>query len=63
VQSKITDLNRNSIWADDEEILDGTLAANYLDWVTTMGNPHPAFGWWATRFGTWSARLGFRFSF
>ncbi|MDH7493818.1 MAG: TonB-dependent receptor, partial [Candidatus Saccharicenans sp.] len=63
IQSKITDLNRNSIWADDEEILDGTLANNYRDWVTSMGNPHPAFGQWSTRFGTWSARLGFRFSF
>lgn len=44
IQSMITDLNRTAIWADDEEILDGTLAANYRDWVITMGNPHPAFG-------------------
>ncbi|MCX8160899.1 MAG: TonB-dependent receptor [Candidatus Saccharicenans sp.] len=63
IQSKITDLNRTAIWADDTEILDGTLAANYLNWVASDGDPHPAFGWWATRFGSWSARLGFRFSF
>lgn len=63
IQSKITDLNRTAIWADDEEILDGTLAQNYLDWVQTSGNPHPAFGQWSTRFSSWSARLGFRFSF
>lgn len=63
IQSKITDLNRTAIWADDAEILDGTLAANYLSWVASDGDPHPAFGWWSTRFGTWSARLGLRFSF
>lgn len=63
VQSKITDLNRTSIWADDEEILNGTLAQNYRAWVQSDGDPHPAFGWWSTRFGSWSARLGFKFSF
>jgi len=26
-------------------------------------DPHPAFGWWNSRFGTWSARLGFKFTF
>lgn len=63
IQSKITDLNRTAIWADDEEILDGTLARNYRTWVQTEGDPHPAFGWWSTRFAPWSMRLGFRFSF
>ncbi|MDY0231763.1 MAG: TonB-dependent receptor, partial [Candidatus Saccharicenans sp.] len=63
IQSKNTDLNRTSIWADDEEILDGTLAENYQQWAQEYGDPHPAFGQWATRFGTWSMRLGFRFSF
>jgi hypothetical protein len=63
VQSKITDLNRTAIWADDEEILDGTLASNYPALVQSEGDPHPAFGWWSTRFGSWSMRLGVRFSF
>lgn len=63
IQSKITDLNRTAIWADDEEILDGTLAQNYRAWVQSYGDPHPAFGWWSTRFAPWSMRLGFRFSF
>lgn len=26
-------------------------------------DPHPAFGWWSSRFGTWSMRLGFKFTF
>lgn len=63
IQSKITELNRTSIWADDKEILDGTLARNYRTWVQTKGNPHPAFGQWSTRFSPWSARLGFKFAF
>ncbi|MGB9763950.1 MAG: carboxypeptidase regulatory-like domain-containing protein [Candidatus Saccharicenans sp.] len=62
-QSEITDLNRTAIWVDDSQILDHSLAQNYKTWVQTEGDPHPAFGWWATRFNTWSARLGFRFSF
>lgn len=26
-------------------------------------DPHPAFNWWSSRFGTWSMRLGFKFTF
>jgi len=63
IQSKVTELNRTSIWADDKEILDGTLARNYRTWVQTKGDPHPAFGQWSTRFSAWSARLGFKFAF
>ena len=63
VQSKITTLNRTDIYVDDEDILSGTLAQNYLNWVEEDGDPHPAFGWWSTRYGSWSTRIGFRFSF
>lgn len=63
IQSKVTQLNRTRIWADDEEILDKTLANNYLDWVQSQGDPHPASGQWSSRFQAWSARIGFRISF
>jgi len=63
IQNKVTELNRTSIWADDEEILNGILAKNYRSWVQAQGDPHPAFGWWSSRFGAWSARLGLKLSF
>jgi len=63
VQSKVTDLNRTAIWVDDEDILSGAAAQNYRTWVQEDGDPHPAFGWWASRYGAWSARIGFKFSF
>lgn len=31
--------------------------------ATNPLDPHPAFGWWSSRFGSWSARLGFKFTF
>ncbi len=63
VQSKVTDLNRTAIWVDDEDILSGAAAENYRTWVEEDGDPHPAFGWWSSRYGAWSARIGFKFSF
>ncbi|HAV41384.1 MAG TPA: hypothetical protein DCW97_03115, partial [Acidobacteria bacterium] len=63
VQSKVTDLNRTAIWVDDADILSGAAAENYGTWVQEDGDPHPAFGWWASRYGAWSARVGFKFSF
>ena len=63
VQSKVTDLNRTAIWVDDEDILSGAAAENYGTWVQEDGDPHPAFGWWSSRYGAWSARVGFKFSF
>jgi len=63
IQSRITDLNLDGIYADYPQILDGTLARDYRAMVVDAGDTNAAFNKWATRFGPWSARLGFKFSF
>ncbi len=75
IQNKIFDLNRFSNFYSltvngvtyniDESILNGTFAENWQTWFTTLSHPdpHPAFNWWSSRFGTWSMRLGFKFTF
>jgi len=66
VQSKVTEVNYdpdNGIWADNAQILDGTLARDYKAMVADSGYTHPKYGKWETRFAPWSARLGFKFSF
>ncbi len=66
ITGKNNTLNRVSIWADDWEFLNGTLAEELQDRIDASdpGYPaNPAFGMWTSRFGTWSTRLGFRFSF
>ena len=63
VQSRITDLNLDGVYADYPQILDGTLASSYRTMVTDAGDTNAAFNKWATRFMPWSARLGFKLSF
>ena len=63
IQSRITDLNLDGIYADYPQILDGTLARDYRAMVVDAGDTNAGFNKWATRFGPWSARLGFKFSF
>jgi len=59
-QSKFMWLNRNSIWAEDAEIM----SKNY-DYEAALpdANPDPRFGKYSTYFDQWSARLGVKFSF
>ena len=63
IQSKIRDLNLDGIWADNAQILDGTLARDYKAMVLDANDVNSAYGKWETRFGPWSARLGLKFSF
>jgi len=63
IQSMNSDYSWDYIYATDEEILDGTLAANWRQMVADAGYTSTGYNKWDTRFSPWSARLGFRFSF
>ncbi len=63
IQSKITTADRQSFTGYTNEILNGTFARDYMSIITSRGIAHPAFNQWDTRFGPWSARLGFKLSF
>ena len=63
IQSKIYVPNLDGIYADDSEILDGTLANTYKTMIEDADDVNTAFGKWETRFSPWSARLGLKFSF
>ena len=62
IQAQDTSPNRSTIRVTDEQIL----AKNY-DWQAELATGNydddPRYGLWTGRFGSWSARLGFRFSF
>jgi len=75
ITGKIFDLNRNgsqynagpdfgSVYYEDL-MLDGTFKDQWQTLFTQdpVVDPHPAFGWWSSRFGSWSMRLGFKFTF
>jgi len=63
VQSVITTADRQSFTGYTTQILDGTFARDYMSIIASRGIAHPAFNQWETRFGPWSARLGFRLSY
>ncbi|MGB9907113.1 MAG: TonB-dependent receptor [Candidatus Saccharicenans sp.] len=75
ITGKIFDLNRvgSRYYTDypgtriyfEDAMLDGSFVNNWYEWFTndTALDPHPAFNWWSSRFGTWSMRLGFKFTF
>jgi len=63
IQSRVTTYNLDGFSGNDNNILDGSFATNYKTYTEQKDTVHPAFDQWSTRFGTWSARLGFRFSF
>jgi hypothetical protein len=63
ITGKVTTLNRTSIWAEDWEFLNGSLAQTLNERIQNEGTPHPAFMWWTTRNGSYSMRLGFKFTF
>jgi len=47
----------------DDEILSGTFGRDLMAILDDEDNLHPAYNQWSSRFGPWTARLGFRFSF
>jgi hypothetical protein len=55
--------NLDGIYATNAEILNGTLANQFHTFVADAGDTNFAYNKWDTRFGTWSARLGVKFSF
>jgi len=63
IQSINRDYNLDGISASDEEILDGTLAAQWQQMVADANDVSTGYNKWETRFAPWSARLGFKFSF
>jgi Carboxypeptidase regulatory-like domain len=65
IQSKIFTYNRSNFSGNTyyRMILDGTFVANYEQIVADRGIAHPMYGDWETRFNTWSARLGLKYSF
>jgi hypothetical protein len=64
VQSRVGDYNLDGFSGYDDQILSGEFATHYPEYTVESGDTvHPAYNQWATQFGRWSARLGFRFSF
>ena len=63
VQSRVGDYNLDGFSGYDDEILSGEFATHYPEYTAADDTVHPAYDQWATLFGRWSARLGFRFSF
>lgn len=67
IQSYYDRYNYTMLRLTDEELL--AQKTNYVDWKTlvdqkiTVDKVDPRFGMWTSRFGTWSWRLGARFSF
>lgn len=51
----------------DEELLGNkTAKKTYRQWMDekiTLNKDNAIYGWWTSRFGAWSWRLGARFSF
>ena len=63
IQSKINTADRQSFTGYTNEILNGTFQQNYMSIIASRGIAHPMFNQWDSRFGPWSARLGFRLSY
>jgi hypothetical protein len=63
IQSHEMHLNLDGVYATNAQILDGTLANTYHQMVADAGDTNFAYNMWDTRLGTWSARLGIKFSF
>ena len=45
------------------KLLNGTFVDSYKTDIATLGIKHQMYGQWDSLFGTWSSRLGFKFSF
>ena len=51
---------------DDELLGNKTLQKGYQAWLNekiTVNRDNPIYNWWTSRYGSWSWRLGARFSF
>jgi hypothetical protein len=63
IQSKIMTADRQSFTGYTNEILNGTFAKDFMSIIASRGIAHPMYNQWDSRFGPWSARLGFRLSY
>jgi hypothetical protein len=65
IQSKIMTYNRSTYSGNPYfvKILAGTYVESYQADIQGLGIKHAMYGEWDSRFSTWSARLGFKFSF
>jgi hypothetical protein len=65
IQSVIMTYNRSTFSGNTyyKQILDWTFVDNYESIIQGLGIKHQMYGEWDSRFGTWSARAGFKFSF
>jgi hypothetical protein len=63
IQGINRDYNLDGIYASDEEIMNGTLAAQWKQMVADSNDVSTGYNKWETRFAPWSARLGIKFSF
>jgi len=63
IQSKVMNADRQSFTGYTNEILNGSFAKDFMSIIASRGIAHPMYNQWDSRFGTWSARLGFRLSY
>ena len=63
IQSKVMNADRQSFTGYTNEILNGSFAKDFQSIIASRGIAHPMYNQWDSRFGTWSARLGFRLSY
>jgi len=65
IQSEIFTYNRSNFSGNTyyRMILDGTFVENYEQIIADRAIAHPMYGAWETRFATWSARFGLKYSF
>ena len=63
IQSKVMTADRQSFTGYHPQILDGSFTKDFQSIIASRGIAHPMYGEWDSRFGTWSARLGFRLSY
>jgi hypothetical protein len=64
-QSYIMTYNRSTFSGNSYyvKILSGTFVESYKADIATLAIKHQMYGQWDSLFGTWSSRLGFKFSF
>ena len=64
-QSYIMTYNRSTFSGNSYylKMLSGTFSDSYKTDIATLGIKHQMYGEWDSLFGTWSTRLGFKFSF
>ena len=65
IQDKINTPNRSTFSGNQyyKAILEGSFVEDYMDIIDSRGIAHSHYGEWSTRYSTWAARLGLKFSF